>query len=242
MHGIGVHGNKIHSADKLFKLRQVVLAAAASPGGKIVGAGDPQGFRQHPLLFQVLQMVHPAQDDAGLHIVLPGPVHHRFVPHGDDLHDVGVLQGELHGAGNLPRIVPALLVPEAFGQVRPRVFAIDPGAQHQVHLKPGILLLQLPDRLQQVRRLVVMHVVGAQDPDPHGRQQAHVFFQLWDGGLDLPGLLPVTAVGNGLVGRIAQYFGGRLACGLWVCRARNRQHQGHPQNPEGACSFHVWSD
>jgi len=93
-----------------------------------------------------------------------------------------VLLGQRHGALNLCGIGFEVLL-GVVGGVRPRTGAIDPRAEHHVHLEGRIRFPQFGNGLHHVRRVRKLHVVGAQEPDPHGVHQAHVLFQLVHGRL-----------------------------------------------------------
>ena len=82
------------------------------------------------------------QDDVGGHEVRSGPVHHGFVPHGNDFDNVRKFLGQRHRAFDFVFVRLEILL-GVVGMVGPRTLAIDPRPEHHVHLKSRVGLFQL---------------------------------------------------------------------------------------------------
>ena len=135
-------------------------------------------------------------------------MHHGLVADGDDLDDVGVLLGQRNSAVDFGPVAFEVLF-GVVGRTRPGAGTVDPGAEHDVHLKAGFLLLQFadgPDHIAGVRQL---DVVGPQEPDAHRVQDAHVVLELGQCRLVGAAQGPVAAVGDGGIVGVAQQFGRR---------------------------------
>ena len=130
---------------------------------------------------------------------------HGFIAHRDDLDDVWVRLGQRHRPVDFGLIRVKILL-GVVGRIGPGAGAIDPSAQHYVHLEFGVRLLQLVDGLDHIGCVRQLHVVGANLPDAHGKQDAHVLLQLGQSRLLGAAQSPVSAVGDGGVIGIAKEF------------------------------------
>ena len=188
--------------------------------------------------FQVLEVVHPVQDDPGRHEVGRGPVHHGFVADGQHLDDVWVGLGQGHRPANLCLVGFEVLL-GMVGGACPRALAIYPNPKHHVHLEAWLLLLQVRDGLDHVGGVGQLDVVRAQEPNAHGMQNAHVFFQLVEGGLLRTAGPPVPTIRDGEIVGVAQKFSGRKVFhGVgWVGVSARSEGRGQTQqdDQESSC-------
>ena len=136
-------------------------------------------------------------------------MHHGLVADGDDLDDVGVLPCQRDRTVDFGPVAFQVLF-GVVGCIRPGALAVNPCAEHNVHLESWLFLLQFVDGLHDVAGVRKLDVVGAQEPDAHGVEQPHVLLQLREGGLLGPAASPVSAVGDGGVVGISQEFGCRF--------------------------------
>ena len=191
--GIGVHGHVVHRVNQAVQIGVVVFRPSATPRRKIVRTGDPQIARQIARALETLKVLDPTQNHLGRDKVGRCPMHHGLVANCDDFNDVGVLLGQGHRTLNL-RFIRFDVLLGVVGGVGPRAGAIDPSAQHHIHLEVGIRFLQLGYGLDHVGGVGQLDVVGPQKPDSHRMHQHQVFFQLLQGRLLRPVQPTVAAI------------------------------------------------
>ena len=69
-------------------------------------------------------------------------MHHSFISHGDDLHDIRVLVGIAHCLLNLAGIVLLTFLTVVWSLRSPSALTINPSPEHNVHFKGRIFLFE----------------------------------------------------------------------------------------------------